>query len=377
MSNLPKYKQAFKEDVGKWLVDNGAIFVTDHAIASNELSAPKLDFLVLQPFPFAIEIVDMKGTPFQFSGPYKRFLIQRVALAQEFGPYLPFVVVLVGVPNSRVMHANRLPTVERYNLPFVDAVLQIDQLPELFSLKFALKLDSMTQHVLSSGYPKSVELSNLEQFEQRWRNALSLSDLVERNDLPPETLAQHLHEWMVGIEPRPSRRQPESMVNQVSNVLRWPYFYHEMMKHLTKFVRDHLGGMVRNFRIPLREGDRSSQLPATLWVSNNSKQIAIRHLIVGSSTTTNSRALDLLAEAWILRSIKEIPSEHLVLVLTNRDPSGDNVQMNPGNKPLQRIEPFLDIPTINSFEVAGWRVFPWDFAQTRPLFLDYLARLAE
>lgn len=73
----------------------------------------------------------------------RRFLEQRIVLAERFGPHIPFVVILG-------------PEHEVNELPFTDLTLTITDLPSFSELKSRIRLNPQVQKILKDGDPGKV-----------------------------------------------------------------------------------------------------------------------------------------------------------------------------------------------------------------------------
>jgi hypothetical protein len=107
-----------------------------------------MDFLVLQPLPFALELVSLKHTRSVPMPMKKRLLARRIAVAERFGPSLPFIPVL-----DKERSSEPAPL-----LPFVDATFSIHDLPRLDQLKEVVQLNPDVQRILQRGDPGEVQL---------------------------------------------------------------------------------------------------------------------------------------------------------------------------------------------------------------------------
>jgi hypothetical protein len=185
-----------EQAVERWLRSEKAVF--EHDVLASELTRARLDVLILEPFPLVLELKVLRSQPTFGIGPLlsiaKEFLAKRISVAQKYGKYMPFVAIVMALPsitsNQRGTSADS-PRTQAYiadfftrRVPAFDAVFTPEKLPKLSSLR-KLTLNPLSVQVLERGAPESVELTSEEKIAKRWKNSISVGDLVQGGDTRP------------------------------------------------------------------------------------------------------------------------------------------------------------------------------------------------
>ena len=68
----------------------------------------------------------------------------------------------------------------------------------------------------------------------------------------------------------------------------------------------------------------------------------------------------------MLRALSPVPEGGLLLLLSIG--TVEQPYLRRGNGASRSIDPYL----VNVLEAGGWKVFPWDFAERQPAFIEYL-----
>ena len=158
----------------------------------------RFDALVLGPVPAAFELFFPDMMSRRRFHQYKHLLPKRISLAQRFGPYFPLIYV---IPDNE--------DISKDDIPFVDAVFEFSKLPPLADLPNVIKLDAVTQTILERGDPGDVEFTSEQEFEVRWSRSTPFYDLVKKQQMPANTLAQRIiqRRTMMLSDRRSSRRE--------------------------------------------------------------------------------------------------------------------------------------------------------------------------
>lgn len=339
-----------------------------------------IDFVIYEPFSCGVEIMDLSA-PRAASMKNKRLLTRRIQLVQDFGPELPLVVVATGdvtdFPAARLL---------------ADAAYSLKCLPPVTDLRHA-RIAPEVAKILAAGAPRSVEFSEPEEIEERWQLSLAKNQIIEK-DFPPGTIAHRMHALAQHLLQQPSTDQPtvvstsgpkrswyppqsQGGVSEVSPeemLLRSRQFNEGLGTLIAEEAVSQVGGTVQQKRVVLKShGSQLVTLLLPLWRLGNGREIVLRRLTSGGPTVGH-KAIELNAEAWMVRSSQSLASPDLFLLLTDAQRERD-AETLAGTRTVPICREILR--SINSFEAAGWRVFPWDFAVTKPEFLEYAQTLAE
>lgn len=366
-----KLTQETIDIVRKWLIENGARFISE----GNRIEVP-VDFVVYEPFCFALEIMDFTS-PNTMRRKARRLLARRIALIEEFGPGLPLIVISCGVKDSLLPHPSKL---------FADAVLPAQQLPVLKNLR-NIEIQVDTEKILSTGAPKNIQHSELEILDNRWQFSISPIELIEKEDFLPGTLAHKIHDLaitllkkddcktvfsrshfkheLVGAQDRLTTGQEPH--NTFEKIVRNRNFFKGIQEIIGHEIKTKVGTGLQSRRIKIMT-QQTTWLTLDLPVLSlpNETQIVIR-LLVGSESLLGHKADELLAEAWMIRASELSSSANLFLLLTENKKNWREENIT-GEKRLPPSPSLLK--SIHKFESAGWQVFPWDFEKTTPEFLN-------
>ena len=334
---------------------------------------PSADFLILRPLPIAV-VTSVNSTGAAFRMKEKRFLAQRIALAERFGNHLPVVIVVPG-------------GTETSSVRFADKVMPANELPTIDKLCSQLKLNLEFQTILKEGEPSDVEFSSDDDIERHWGRAISLESLAsEHSNFPANSLAHRLHEVLVPIKEvagesvsageassstqRPGSKTLKSAANAVRRSVPWhlsPRCSEAFDRVLFKFIEERCGGHVESKRH--REQMLQGQIIRHVWRSKAGKRFVVRRLTVGEGSVAH-RSRELIAEAWMTRAFLEPKADAQILLagVVGQEPA--LVQTISRPKVQERTSPRLW--DVNALEAAGWLVAPWDFAEEEPRFIKLL-----
>ena len=351
-------QQDVESRVKNWLKSTG-VFYLENA-KSSVLGSAVIDFLVTQPFPMAIEV--LWADPKVWSKQAKRILAQRINIAQQYGRYIPVVAVV----SKAHIQDNGQDFSEWKELPFFDAVIDAEKLPDLWNLRENLQLNPLTQEILEKGKPHNYRLTSPDEVPSIWSESLTIEDLVRPENFPKGTIAEGIQRRLLkfcqseGIQIIEDTRK--SIVGTIVVGYQIPKMdRHKLFRVLDEALQDEVGKKLGgNFEKPAINLDfkefGSYQIPrlsGIVWNAPDNRRVAIRW-ITASEPHFRDKARELLAEAWMLRSLLEHPVDQVLLLL------------NPGNESTP--SPYL----VNVLESSGIIVLPWDFAESIPLFMQYL-----
>jgi len=364
-----------EEKLRQWLDSNNARYLWH----GDDQELP-LDCVVYSPFSVGIEIKSVSA-PSAEGKRAKRDLFARIDLVDDFGPALPFVVFTVGQDLDR--NPFRL---------MADAVFSLDRLPSFDELR-KIRINPEVQDVLKRGAPHDVNVTDQDILEERWSRSLALSEFVDRLDFPEASLAFQIHQVALEIleaqgtgsttervphlnpRIRPTRfDQCDSPPIRLDTLLKRRDFSQAIEDLVIRQAINAVGGKIETQRVTL--SSKNSNLLTVqqpIWQLNNGRQIVLRRLAM-SDMFIDHKVRELIAEAWLLRAADSLLKPHLYLLLTDtrRDLPKPTLY---GPRP-STISKGL-IKCINRFESAGWRVFPWDFAEQEPAFISMARALSE
>jgi hypothetical protein len=348
---------------------------TDRAVSkSDSLSA---DFMVLTPFPMAIITMTFSGAS-AMRMKSKRFLAQRISLAERFGNFMPVIVI---VPNEADIQVIR----------FADMVLSVGKLPDFQSLGKAIKLNADVQTILRDGEPPPVSFSSEGDVDSAWNKALSLENLSsEKSTFPRNSLAGRLQEILVPLKEstlaKSLSNENESISGSPLSSIRQPIRGHkdlisspwwmrsrdwsdEFDRVLFEYIAEKCGGKVesKRHRDPLLQ----SHILRHVWKSRMGRDCVMRRQMM-SGVSEAHKTRELVAEAWMSRAFLKPRVCAQVLLAGTIGLEPGKIKTIAGNRTLETKPDRLGIKYINALEAAGWVVAPWDFAEEEPRFITFL-----
>jgi hypothetical protein len=347
---------------------------TDRKVSkSDSLSA---DFMVLSPFPMVIITMILFPGAGAMRLKSKRFLAQRISLAERFGNFMPVIVI---VPNEENIQF----------IQFADMVFSADKLPDFKSLGKAIKLNPVVQTILRNGEPMTASFSSESNVEVAWDKALSLEDLSSNQSaFPRNTLARRLQEILAPLkEVILAKALPNANEQRFHNLrtfprqitrrgdsasLSWTHSKHlvdEFHRALFQYIAEKCGGKVelRRYRDPLL----GWLIERYIWKSETGVEVVIRRLAM-SEVVESIKTRELVAEAWMTRAFGEPPVRAQVLLVGTTGTRDAVNQTISGIRQVERKPVRLGIQHVNALEAAGWLVAPWDFAEDEPKFIKFL-----
>lgn len=346
--NHARIARELGNQVSLWLTQEGAEFLQEPRLGDRQA---RVDFLVLRPLQFAVETVALQGPSAALMRKAKRLLTQRINLADQFGAALPLVLV---VPSDEDLGP----------VPFVDSVLSAEDLPPLPKLKSQLSLDRATQEILRGGDPGQTELTDPDSFVRGWSEALSLEEIAEGRNFQAGTIAADLSGLLAaGSSERTAAPISDVVVRGWEREVLSVRFHHAFQKILETQLANRVSGR----KVVLQVKSASLRMTYDAWETGKGRRCVVRRWMLGPNVLDH-KAAEFKADAWILRAIHQVQNEQLVLVLGSKEPITKRI--------IAGARPDLGwLRVINEFEAAGWRVFPWDFGQPVPRFIEYVGQL--
>lgn len=314
-----------------------------------------VDFVVVGQIPFAVDVL----APNELYDNYeqqKRFLLaKRIALAERFGPYLPFVVVLPETSKDAVV-------------PFADCVLNAKRLPKKLD-KLDISFNRTVLNILKEGVPPLSNLLASGQWLEQWCADTSLHELQTHQDFSEGCVAHTLKHSFANAKVKSIESSMPLISNQVQEM-----------------ITEHLGGHI----LPAKQiaDDAKPFQHSTLefvgWRTRNGSQVLLSIFCI--SLFGDVPAIDeeddpftindpqetvyhaLIGDAWQIRARSDMEFDALVMLLGCEQKK----QIRGLVKTVQK--PSIPLEIINSLESAGWIVCPWDFAEETPQFIEILKK---
>jgi hypothetical protein len=346
-----------ESQVEDWLKASGASYVRE--LKPIGLGGEVVDFLVTKPFPLAIEVT--WADPKSWRLKTRRILNQRINIARQYGRYTPVVAVV-----SRAYLADGQALSMWRELPFFDAVIDADSLPNLQELRQNLVLNPLTQKVLEQGKPKSDYITSIEKIPETWAESLSLEDFVRPEPYPVGTIAEGLRlrlfefcqeENIEVVQAKQNtiigERGIERKVSLENRFRLDSVFGNELSRQILQKAGGYFDNPDWTLSLTSEDPKYAFRLKSLIWNSPKGRRVVIRYFTV-SHPHFRHKAREFLADAWILRSLIDDPVDQVILLLG----TGDRESPDPH--------------TVNVLEADGITVFPWDFAKPEPLFVQYL-----
>ena len=382
IQNHRELVQFVEDQVRQWLERSGAVYST-RIVSKGEFIRTNVDFLVYQPYPIAIEVAISSNFPKSRFYKFKRLLADRIILSESVGTRIPFIVV---IPESA-------SETNFEDFPFVDDVFKVNQLPDFNSLPNIIELNPIVQNILYTGDPGQIEFFSNDDVDRLWRDSFFGVQGECLDKFPEYSLAYKIQEYLFErlyekfkkfSKPSPTNNykllwdedpfkteimdfrkfiiSDEQLNKKIWNSVRLI----KIDKLVHKFVVDKFGGYIKKVQIPLSNSiNQNPRMSTMVWINNWGEKTAIR-LMQTDIGLKGHKAKEMFADAWILRSLGSLTPDGLVLLLSTSE-----------NKEYQtiiesnRMTP-IDTFIVNTYQSAGWRVFPWDFALEKPEFIKYL-----
>lgn len=192
---MPQYSRQteIQEKVDTWLQEQGVDYIRE---ARYDLLGITVDFLVLRPQPVVFEVMDVPAGGQVARQKRIEILIQRIALGDEFGPYVPYVLVLPPHDGREDDVYNSSSEPGRFHFPLVDGVLTVDALPDWETLPDYIRFDQQAQEVIENAPISDVSPTDEEEIYDLWSKSMSLEYILRAESLPSKTLARQLQSRM-------------------------------------------------------------------------------------------------------------------------------------------------------------------------------------
>jgi hypothetical protein len=299
------------------------------------------DYFVVKPFPAAIFVRALEPA----KDVREEFLASRVALSEQIGPTVPAIVVV------------RTPE-EAKGVSSADVVIPVTKLrskARLFSSEIRLNPD--VQSFLREGDPGDLDFSSGKRVEDLWSRSVSLDELTSpRAKFPSGSLAALLQRNLVEIKKRPDKQGPAKNSLEVTYLRR-------------RLIDQYVGGMFKSVKAEAKVSDALNLLgrtpsPPRLWSGREGKHFVVCSRVINTEKKPWRLRQEVrrdLLKAWINRTILGVQKLDQVLLLGC---SGREWPRGRGRHPR--------LWEIHQYETAGWRVFPWDFAERQPTFVGFM-----
>ena len=356
-----QHQQEIEAKITTWLNSLGAIYVTN--AESSVPGSPNIDFLVLKPYPFAIEsIVQSRGRVHALFA--RRLLMQRISIAQQYGRLMP----VVGILSARPADIEEKRSTEILDQIF-DVMLNIDDLPGIKTLEEIFQLNQVMQIILEKGEPKNTRITDADEISDLWKEAVSITDLLQNSPFREDSIAESMRvHARQALERRQQIKSNMFMGNTrygdvsdthlllTSSFLQTGFqevIKEEVLRKLGgRFETPELNQEFRHFKL-----GRSLSRNAFIWVSPSQDKIALKRYVFGNLRHFTHKIREINADAWLIRSVLSQRIERLVILLGTVDAQAPN--------PYQ----------VNLLEFSGWKVAPWDFLKEEPTFVRYFSDL--
>lgn len=332
-------EQIVEERVHAWLEAENASFL-DSQRSSSGFRA-NVDFLVIRPFAFAIEVFGSLS-PASLNKRRKRLLATRIEIALAFSRDLPLIGV---VPDDAVAT----------EIPFVDRVFRVSELPSIDELQ-GMKPSEIVSRILNFGGKTDFPLSSAEQLEDKFRDALSLDEVLADRSWAEGTLANKLKSTLSRIEVKSVDNQGVDARLKVRQVREIDTVFTSFLESAVPCTRALLKARI----------DAKSLIQFDTFESSVGKKFIVRRFS-GDGAWVMQKSRELLADAWILRSLFGIKNDDLILVVFpvsswfRETISGRRIDLS-------------QLAHVNALESAGWNVFPSDFGSKTPTFVEHMRR---
>jgi hypothetical protein len=339
-----------KQRVIEWLKSQKAVYWTS-------LGDAKFDFLIVKPFPIAIELKklpDMKTVERRA----RHILADRINFADNF-QYVPLIFIVPELPKGLL--TRKIPL-------FVDAIFSVNDLPSLSQLR-KQRLDAKTQEIIKRGDPGDVVFTEPQQFATKWADALSLEEIFDGGDFPENSLAAKMH--TAALEAlqyeRAHKSSSSSPPSELDSIIQSSHFHKRFDEMLHTELTNLVGGRLGYKRIYWVPEDKSKFWNIRVWKDENHRVLVLRWQMVDGKLNIPSLR-ELTAESWMLRAFGNVPKRNFVLLVGSK---------TTWKSKTGEIMDICDLEHVNYPESAGWQVLPWDFAEEVPQFVSYLRRWKE
>lgn len=325
--------------VRQWL-DGAATKVTYFAV-KGAVDLCGADYFVVKPFPAAIFVRALKSA----KDVREEFLASRVALSEQIGPTVPAIVVV------------RTPE-EAKGVSSADVVLPLTKLrskTRLFSS--GIRLNPEVQSFLREGDPGDLDFSSGKRLEDLWSRSVSLGELTSpRARFQRGSLAALLQRNFIEMKKRPDKKGSAKNSLDVTSLRR---------RLIDEYVGEIFKAAKQQAKAPVALNLLGrTPSPPRLWSGSEGKRFVVCSRVINTAKKPGLLRKEVrgdLLKAWINRTILGGQKLDQVLLLGC---TGQEWPRGRGRHPR--------LWEIHQYETAGWRVFPWDFAETQPAFVRFM-----
>ena len=337
--------------VGQWLAGGGKEVKYFAVKGAGDLCGA--DFFVVQPFP-AVVFVGIPPAGQRIRSYNEQLLASRVTISERLDPCVP---VIFFVPSSA--------SAER--IAYADRVIPVDKLPrvnDVFSGDIAL--NEPVQKFLQEGDPGDVEFSTGERVRQLWSRAISLRDLPPpARRMPGDSLGGLLQRAFAKMFEKGERFDANKPSREAASL---------RAKVVSDFIGQTFGQRLRLEKVTLPKPLMApGNLSLQFWSGRGDRKIVVRcRLIRPDAATSRVREVmrkDLLY-AWEIGSALGRQNFELIMLLGSADGEWPGV-LEGSERPESAVR-HPRLWDIHQYETAGWRVFPWDFAERQPAFVRFM-----
>ncbi len=281
-----------ESEIAKWLSAAQTTFVQNCRLPKDK--ATTVDFLVTAPSPFAIELTII-SSPSAAQRRHKRFLAQRLQLAEAYGIDLPLISICgPGTPRGY----------EAVN-PYADVTLRLDDgLPSPSECAIAA-INPDVRRIFTSGRPLPLPLTPKPAFEDMLRRALTLTELRAG-------MGESRHEdaafIAAGVKPQPSdeHRLPAPLLVPSPSEIK------TLMDRALELIalRTRTETMAASITVP-----HGRLKVAGVRKADGRISIVRPFFVAAKEAHSAHRFSELLADAWLLRAQSALRIDHLCLLM--------------------------------------------------------------
>lgn len=337
--------------VGQWLAGGGEEIKYLAVKGAGDLCGA--DFFVVRPFP-AVVFVGIPPTGPRIKSYNEQFLASRVTISERLDPCVP---VIFFVPSSAAAE----------RIAYADRVISVDRLPpvnDVFSGDIAL--NEPVQRFLQEGDPGDVDFSTGERVRALWSRAVSLRDLLPpARRMPDDLLGGLLQRAFAGMVEKGERFDVNKPSRAAASL---------RAKVISDFIGQTFGPRLRLDKVTLPKPLMApGNLSLEFWGGWGDRKIAVRCRLIRPHAATN-RVREIMRKdllyAWEIGSALGRQNLELIMLLGSADGEWPGV-LEGSERPKSAVR-HPRLWDIHQYETAGWRVFPWDFAERRPAFVRFM-----
>lgn len=318
--------------IAEWLSAAQTTFVQHCRLPKDKAST--IDFLVISPIPFAIELTIISSRS-AAQRRHNRFLAQRLQLAEAYGIDLPLISICgPGTPRGY----------EAVN-PYADVTLRLDDgLPPPSECGIAA-INSDVRHIFTSGRPFPLALTPKPAIEDMLRRALTLTELRAG-------VVESRHEDVAfiaaGLQPRPNdeHRLPSPLL------VPSPAEIKALMDRALELIALRTRTETMAASIPVPHGRLTV---AGVRKADGRVSIVRPFFVAATEVHSAHRFSELLADAWLLRAQSAFRIDHLCLLMIPFE-----AKTSTTIKGIKRTVTPEMVSLCMDCETIGWRPFTLD-----------------